>query len=497
MVDRDDIQAAARSVTRNNPFTEGNPGGIGFPFNVLAQFLGGIPEWGTDINARDAMMSAFLIKESVASSAVATVASRNAAYSWEITAESDTLRESVTDILLGADLGRGWEHFAMNVGMDYLTQDKGAFIEIIRTANSPEAPIVGLQHLPAIDCWSTGKIEFPVVFRDKAGKVHRLAWYQVYRLSEEPRPHPVYDGLQLSALSRFLAKARIHFNISTYTEEKTGGRNNRAMYFVNGVSSTMIDSALAKLSADADNAGYRRYIPPVIIPALADKMAAEVAKIEFASLPDSFDAEQDMRQYLMVLSLALLVDFQELAPLPSGNIGTGSQSDTLDQKSRQKGAALWRKKISGMMAAILPPQATFSYTEQDVDEEQIIAENKEIRANARKTQVDSGELDSEGSRALAVEQGDIPIEIADEVAARGKADEEKEPEPNPFGAPAPFADPDAPVDPENVAEGNEETKAVPVRPERMELEEETVDAVDETLGKVFARVKREIREREE
>jgi hypothetical protein len=195
----------------------------------------------------------------------------------------------------------------------------------------------------------------------------------------------------------------------------------------------------------------------------------------------------------MVLSLALLVDFQELAPLPSGNIGTGSQSDTLDQKSRQKGAALWRKKIAGMMKAILPPQATFTFTEQDVDEEQIVAENMDLRAGARSTMVSTGELDAEGARALAVLQGDIPIDIADEVAERGEAETE-EPDPFAFGGP-PGGEPDDDVSSENIPEGNDEgAKAVPVRPERMELEEESERNIDQALQKVFRRIRRELNE---
>jgi hypothetical protein len=493
MVDQEDLEVSRRSVARGDPFTSGVPG-LAYPFNILSSFAGGIPDWGTDVNARDAMMAQFLTTENIAASAVATVASRNAAYTWEITADSDSLRETVTDLLNSADLGRGWEHFAMALGVDYLTQDKGAFVELIRSGDSPTAPLIGLRHLSARDCWSTGKIEEPVVFRDKNGKVHRLKWYQVYRLAEQPMQHPIYEGLQFSALSRFIRLAQVNQNITQYIDEKTGGRHSRAIFFVNGVGAKELNSAMSKVQMEADNAGLLRYAPPVVIPTLSDKQPAEVAKIELASLPDGFDQEANMRQYLMALSLALLVDFQELAPLPSGNIGTGSQSDTLDQKSRQKGAALWRKKLAGMMSAILPPQASFTYTEQDVDEEAVVAENKATRADARSTQVATGELDAEGARSLAVLQGDIPIEIADEVAARGEA-ATQEPE-DPFGD---FEDTgsDDTVSDENVPEGNEETeKAVPVRPERMELEDEAEARVDETLRKVFRRIRRDLRTQE-
>lgn len=356
MVDLADILASRRSVDIANPFASAGEPALAYPWNILNGFQGGVPDWGTDVNARDALLSRFLVTESVASGAIATVAARNAAYTWEITSESEALRDAATDLLKSADFGRGWEHFMMNIGLDYLTQDKGAFVELIRAENKPDSPLLGLKHLPARNCWSTGRIEEPVVYRDRDGKVHRLKWYQVYRLCEMPMAHPVYEGLQYSALSRFLRAGQVHQNIVQYIDEKTGGRQSNAMYFVNGVSAKEIQSAVDRMSNVADNAGLLRYQQPIIVPTLSDKMVSEVAKIELSSLPDGFDQGEDMKQYLTILALCLLVDFQELAPLPSGNIGTGSQSDTLDQKSRQKGAALFRKKITQMMEMILPPQ---------------------------------------------------------------------------------------------------------------------------------------------
>jgi hypothetical protein len=331
------------------------------------------------------------------------------------------------------------------------------------------------------------------VYRDRKGKVHVLKWYQVYQLVEMPKAHYTYHGLQMSALSRFLIAGQVHQNIVTYIGEKTGGRQSGAIYFVNGVSGKVIESALEKVQNEADNAGLLRYAQPVIVPTLADKMMAEIAKIELSSLPDGFDQSEDMKQYLMIMALALLVDFQELAPLPSGNIGTGSQSDTLDQKSRQKGAALWRKKIATMMKAILPPQASFTFTEVDEDEEALVAENRKTRAEARATQVSTGELDEEGARAIAVQDGDIPIEIADEVSERGEAKQDEPQDPFGFGGDDFGADDD--VSDENIPGGNDETqKSVPVRPERMEAEEGFEEQADEVLKKVFRRVRRGLRE---
>ena len=447
------------------------------PWATLGVVLDAIPPWGRDPNRRDQLLQAFLLEESVAGSAVATVAARNAAYDWEIRSDSPRLQAAAAEILRLADLGQGWEHFAMAVGLDYLSQDKGAFVELIRTRNDPGAPLVGIRHLAARQCWSTGDPEYPVVYRDREGKVHRLAWYQVYHLAEMPMAHPIYSDLQFSAVSRILRAGQIHRNIARYVEEKTAGRQVGALYFVSGVTAPEIQAALDRVQAQADNRGLSRFAGgPVIIPALSDQMKPQVATIELASVPDGFDQEEEFRQYLTVLALGLLVDFQELAPLPSGNIGTGQQSETLDQKSRQKGAALWRKAIAGMMRAILPPQVEFRYTEIDVDEAKRRAEVEKLRAEARQIMAETGEIDIEGARAMAVREGDVPADVAEEVADREEA----------LGA--------APQPAESEPDSNAEVKAAPVPAERLDLEGEVTAEMEDQLSRILRRLRRALRE---
>lgn len=491
MPDAVDLEIQRRSVTDAPAFYEGVPGGGPWPWAVAGAFAIGAPEWGTAVNERDIYLQQFLTLDSMAAGAVATICARNTGYSWEVSAQSSALREACTRLLRHADLGRGWEHFAMAVGLDYLSQDKGAFVELVRAGPEPGSPLVGIQHLPARDCWSTGRPDEPVIYRDRAGRFHRLRWYQVYRLAEMPMPHPVYEGLQLSAVSRFFRAARVHLNIQEYLEEKTGGRQSRAIHLVQGVTGSELKSALSTVAFNADNAQLQRYQPPIILPVLSDKMPAKVETLELASLPDGFDQEQNYREYLTVLAMALLADFQELAPLPSGNLGTGSQSETLDQKSRQKGAALWRKAIDGMMQNILPEGAEFRFTEIDQDEAKIGADVRKARAEGLKLYVDMGALDALGARAIAVEDGDIPPEVAEDVATREReADTEEEPPEEPFGAPAPGDGGD--VQQEAIPDSNDELKALksqPVHPVRMAVEDDAMQALEDGLGRVFERLR--------
>ena len=71
---------------------------------------------------------------------------------------------------------------------------------------------------------------------------------------------------------------------------------------------------------------------------------------------------------IAVLALAFLVDYQEFAPLPGGNLGTSAQSQVLHMKSRGKGPGLFMKLFAHFMnfGGVLPRSVTFEWDEQDV-----------------------------------------------------------------------------------------------------------------------------------
>lgn len=380
---------------------------------MVAQAADEMSPWGVSPRYRDAQLRKFFPTESYFTSALGTVVSRNMGFSWVLHG-SEAVVEAQQDMLNNANNGEGWHDFIAKVSMDLYTQDQGAFIEIVRAFDSPEAPVIGINHLDAEKCYHSGNSEFPVYYQDANKIYHRLAWYEAVTLSELPTPIESLPGLQLCALTRMLRAAQVIRNVTIYKEEKTGGRNARALHMIQGLTTKQITDAVKKLEAYADAQGLLRYMQPLIVGTRDPEAKIDLKTLELATMPDGWDEEKQIKLYIAIIAMAFLGDYQDFAPLPGGNLGTSAQSETLHMKSRGKGAGLFRKRIAHMLNhKILPKVVTFEFEEQDIVAEQEEAEVQKTRAETRKFQIESGELTVMGARQIAVDSGDIPQEVFD------------------------------------------------------------------------------------
>jgi len=363
--------------------------------------------WGSRPQLRDQQLRAFYPNESYFLSALGMMVARNIGFSWRLTGMGKVVAK-VQDIFDNADMGEGWENLTAKLSIDLYTQDNGAFLETVRAGDSPSAALLGLNHLPAARCQHTGNPEYPVVYTDRLGKRHRLAWYQVSTLAEMPAPQERPPGIQLCALTRMLRAAQVIRNVTIYKEEKTGGRFARALHLIQGVTATQIQTALAKMMANADAQGMLKYIEPLVVPVTRPDARVDIKTLELASMPDGWDEEKAIKIYITIIAMAFLSDYQDFAPLPGGNLGTSTQSEVLHMKSRGKGPAIFRKLLSHTLNhKILPSGVQFGFVEMDLAAEEDAAKIGKIRAETRKFQIESGEITPQAARQIAVDRGDI------------------------------------------------------------------------------------------
>ncbi len=387
---------------------------------LLGQVADEITPWGTLPKLRDRQLRTFYPTEAQFASALGVVTARNMAFSWEIQGPPLTVARS-QDLLLNADQGRGWESLIAKTSIDLYTQDSNTCWELVRVADNPEAAVIGINHLPASNCWPTGDPMEPILYQDRHSKFHLLKWYQVVALAELPVPDvmpgprgPGMAGLQLCALTRLLRAAQVMKNIAIYKEEKTGGRHTRAIHLLQGVNMKQIEDALAKMKLQADAKGILRYLNPLLIATPDSEVTIDVKTLELTGLPDGFSEETEFKHYIAIMAMAFLTDYQEFAPLPGGGLGSGQQSQILHQKSRGKGPGVFKKLITHTLnERILPANVQFAYEEQDLEAEKEQAETRKIRAETREVQQRSGELSQEGIRQEALDAGDISREVFD------------------------------------------------------------------------------------
>lgn len=372
-----------------------------------------IEPWGRNVKHRDRQLRESITIEPLFNSALGTVCSRNATFSWKLDGpEEETSR--LQEVLQNAEFGAGWAEFVLKLSIDLYTQDSGAFFEIIREKDTPDSKVVGIANLDAARCYPTGNPEEPVWYVDRLNQYHKMKWYQVVQILEVPAAYETMPGLQYCAYTRLLIQAQIMRDTEIYTKEKVGGRNPRAITLIQGVKAADVTAAVQSAAVLNDSMGRLRYSNPILVSSADPNATVDFKTLEVASLPDGFDADLNQKQYLTILALAFMTDYQEFAPLPGGGLGTGSQSEVLDKKSRGKGPGLFMKLVmQAINFRVLPKSVQFSWDEQDIQEDKVVAEVKEIRANYRKVMLESGQITIEVAWMMMLQDGDLTQEQYD------------------------------------------------------------------------------------
>jgi hypothetical protein len=400
------LQVQRRSVQDFPTADEGSRGGS------LTIWLGAIADefipWGINVAERDRQLREFWPTEPTLASAIYNVIAQNATFEWELEGPPRTTA-AVQELLKTANQGAGYENFIIKGTADLLTQDNGWWFEIIRTRDSKTAPVIGLNHLDSGRVTRTGNPIEPAVYFDRLGRRHLMKWYQIVEISELPSPIEAMYGVQYSAVTRILRAAQILRDIGIYKAEKVGGRFTREINVIGGVKQSDIDDIRAMGQEEADNRGQRRYMLPLILTTLDPQATVSSVNIPLASLPDNFDMDEELKWYITTIASGLGRDYQDFAPLPAGNIGTSTQSMILHQKAKGKGPGLFIRLISDALnrRGVIPRNVNFRITFQDQADQVERAELGRVRADTRKTQIDSGEISPMIARQLAADEGDL------------------------------------------------------------------------------------------
>ena len=368
-----------------------------------------INAWGTNFPQRDAQLRVFWPTEPYFASALFTTVSQYTAFAWSLSGPPRAVRIG-QELFNNSQLGAGWEALLEPFLIDYFTQDNGAFMEVVRADNSdPRSPVIALNHLDSAKCERTGRHTQPVIYTDRNGKRHHLAWYNVIAVSEFPSPLEEAHGVGYCALTRVLRGAQIMRDIGVVKQEKAGGRFTRQVHLVSGVQTKIIEDAMQQKQAAADVQGYLRYIQPLIVASLDPTSRVSKETIDLASVPAEYDESKSLEAYITLIAMAFGGDYQSYAPLPGGGLGSASQSKIMNMKSRGKGPGLFMKRVERLFNfhGILPRSVTFQYGQQDIAQQVEQTEVRRSRALEREIRIRSGEITTEVARQIAVDCGDL------------------------------------------------------------------------------------------
>lgn len=413
------------SVVKEPPLS-GLNSGVASLILQIAHIADDIPVWGTQVRLRDSKLREFYKSEPMLASAIYGTTARYASFKYILTGP-ERQRNIVQRMLHNSEHGKGWNHLMIKVIKDYLTQDNASWAETIRLTNDdPTSPVVQMNHLDSARCTRTGRWEEPIIYQDLEGGYHLMKWYQVAEFTEYPDSDERMRGYQECAVSRVLNGAQKMRDILTYEREKISGRNPKAIHLVGGVQQRFIDNHMELAQNRADSQMLARYMAPVIISALDPTARVSHEQIDLAALPEGWDKAEEHREYVVLLALAIGVDPQDIAPLPGHGLGSSSQSETLAQKGRGKGPALFISNVQHTMNfhGIMPKTVSFEYQEQDLAENEQLTQLMWRRSQVLRLLVGANEktpgvITPEVARQLMRDWGDLRDEY---LVAMGETD---------------------------------------------------------------------------
>ena len=382
----------------------------------MASAQGVVAPWWS--HYRDRQLRAFWKSVDPLAGAVYALVSRMATIPFHIEPTDYTIAAYLeqasrfeTMLLQNAEFGKGWEVFISKWVEDLLTQDNGAFAEIVGDGD-PNGPIVGMpysvSHLDASRCDRTSNPEYPVIYNDKATGKHRLHYTRCAFASLQPSPIVDMNDVGFCAISKCLLVSQGILDALVYKGEKLGSRPTRSILIgQGGLDADVIRDAFAIASETMDNRNLSRFSQAVVMGDTAHPQA-DLKMVDLASVPDGFDWTQDMTIAMATIALAFGVDARELFPM----IGEGStRADALIQhlKARVKGIGHLLQTIEQTFGPkILPPSLSWEFDYTDDAQDRQAAEIKKIRSEYHQIDLTlTGSVDERTVREQMVADGDI------------------------------------------------------------------------------------------
>jgi hypothetical protein len=323
----------------------------------------------------DALTISTLDQEAIWAGAVAIAITKVSSLSWEVTGDIPLRTRRGQDLLLNADAGRGWVSFISKLLQDFLLTSNGCFIEVVRAADGEASPIIGLIPLDSMRCTRTGNAETPVIYQDLKGQLHELKYYEVLEFADMPSTRASMFGSGKCAAARAYKSIYKLACIEQYISEKVSGRNPSTLELIRGLNDPQLKSVLTTAQSEADARGVIAYMGAILATIPGDG-AISNASIPLKGFPDNFDRQKELDISVIAYANNLGLDVQDLQPLTGRALGTGAQSQVLDEKAKGKGLSAFRQQfVHAINQWVLPDSTTMEFIEHDWRDKKLRAEN--------------------------------------------------------------------------------------------------------------------------
>jgi len=313
-------------------------------------------------------------------------------------------------LFLSAEFGRGWDVMYSKFVECLITQDNGAFLEIIGDGD-PAGPIIGapisFRHLDSARCTRTADPIYPVIFMDDAGHRFKLHWTRVIYSSQMPSAIKTMNGVGFCAVSRSVEIAQTLNDIVRYKQERLGSRPHNQIIVGKGITGQQIMLALRQVEEDLSNRGFARYGKTVAIG--SENPAIDLKKIDLNHM-EPFDEEISMNLGMFAISAAFGMDAEEIWPV-SGQSSGKAEANIRRMRSRGRLPAQITNEIAAQINfKVIPRHLMMEFDFRDDEEDMQRANIKDIRGRNRERDLGTGAVNIRAARLKMITDGDLTRE---------------------------------------------------------------------------------------
>jgi hypothetical protein len=284
------------------------------------------------------------------------------------------------DIFLESEFGQGYDELLAPCLTDYLTLNRGMFIEIV-SYGDPDTPlkdgarVLGLNHLDALRIVFTGNLEYPFIYySEETNKAHRLHRTRVIHLTHSPSPDTRMFGMGRSPLYSALSSVNAQILLGRHQNEMLNDLPPPGLIIFTNVKGEDVRNAMTMFEAQRRKEGQSVYRAPMQIEGKDPAQPVTVTFTPLSQVPEDFDRQKYMEIDVNLMALNTQLDPQDLWPLTGQQLGTGTQSKVLANKTQVKGPGYLLTRLERKFNSITPRPLEFKYKAQNAEQDRETAD---------------------------------------------------------------------------------------------------------------------------
>lgn len=380
----------------------------------LAKKTDEIPQRGTLAYSR--WLDDLWKEEPILSGAVYSMVAKMQSLPWKV--EGGKINaEKVSRVLSRARYmgGTDWTGFIGSSATDFYTQDNGVWWDVTREGNSQWGTVSDLAFIDTRCCMRTGSSAVPMYYASSL--VSDDHWYkpgEYISFCSMPQPGEGELGLGVCACSRAARAAKLLMALHNYDAEKLSNLPPEGIATVTGLTEREFRQAIQMWMVERKKNNSLTFPQVLWLVGSNPGARVEVAIESFSAIPESFDRETVVDQYVNTLALCFGVDTREFWAISTAALGTASEAEVQHLKARGKGGGEFLTMVEQHLNREFPENTVFKFDTQDVEEDMVAATvaKEWIAAYARLVYPDNPVykpiIDAQTFKRLLADRGVLP-----------------------------------------------------------------------------------------